>query len=619
MIGNDEFTAGKNRKKRFRVVLQLAVLAVLAAVCINALVSLKSFRPQPAPLTPADDYGFIALSYFGVDRVGSQGLIGAQQLREQLQALHSQGYVTITQQDIIDYYRTGKSLPAKSLFLLFEDGRRDTAIFAQKSLEKLNYKATMLTYPENFAKRDAKFLTAADLRDLEATTFWEMGTNGYRLAFINVFDRYENYLGELDPLQHAEIAPYMGRKYNHYLMDFIRDEYGIPRESFTGMTERISGDYRSLSRLYRDGIGYVPGLYSLMHSNTGSFGNNDYVSAVNEFWIYELFKMNFNREGFSLNRRNSSVYDLTRMQPQAYWSVNHLLMRIKYDTNREIEFVNGDPRQQSYWDTLHGAAEMKEGRVILTSLPQAKGLLRLKDKTAADLRLSVRLQGNKLGQQKIYLRADEALSRYVAVSIADNVLYVSEKTDGEERNLFVLDLSQHDGIPLVSLAEDKKAAELQALKTLAKYASSLEQAKTYSTRYQKKSREEAASVAAGAEPYRPDLSVHERGDRQLILSLQAQSLSIELDGKPAVTGLAVPQLPAGLVYLESAWGGYGWSQRNLADDVYDGVFANLRISQDPGTTAEKVLFDARPQGLDAVRLQLKQYWQALINWFISTF
>jgi len=346
-ISNEQFTDRKDRKKRVRVVIQIIIILAVIAIGIFALFTLKVYEPYTQKNTKfSGDKGFVALAYFGVERIGNQNLIGVGRLREHLQALKDLGYVTITQQDILNYYQSGKVLPEKSLFLIFEDGRRDTAIFSQKILEDLNFKATMLTYPEKFERKDPKFLMPEELKELEKTTFWEMGTNGYRLAFINVFDRYDNYLGELDPLEHASVAPYLGRKYNHYLMDYIRDEDGIPKESYTRMKERISYDYKALRDIYTKSIGYVPGMYILMHSNTGSFGNNDKVSAVNEYWIKELFKMNFNREGFCFNQRNSSIYDLTRMQPQAYWYTNHLLMRIKYDINQDLEFVKGDLNKQ---------------------------------------------------------------------------------------------------------------------------------------------------------------------------------------------------------------------------------------------------------------------------------
>lgn len=615
---NEQFTTRKDRKKMFRTGLQVLIILAVVAGCLAALNTFKTYTPYSQQgITPAGDKGFIALAYFGVERTGSQNLIGAGRLREHLQALQACGYVTVTQQDIVNYYQSGQDLPEKALFLLFEDGRRDTAIFAQKILEDLNFKATMLTYPENFNKKDTKFLLPADLAELEKTTFWEMGTNGYRLAFINVFDRYDNYLGELSPLEHAAVAPYLGRSYNHYLMDYIRNEYGIPQESYNRMKARLAFDYEALRDSYTKSLGYVPGTYVLMHSNTGSFGNNDQVSAVNEYWMKALFAMNFNREGFSFNQRNSSIYDLTRMQPQAYWHTNHLLMRIKYDTNQEMTFVTGDAAKHKAWETRQGALEIQEEAIILTSLPQANGLLRLQNSDDfKDLKLSVKLRGNKLGLQKIYLRADDNLNRFLAVYLLNNILYVTEKNNGAEQELFRLDLDTHDGKEVLSMPEDKKAAELRELETLLKYAGSAAEVKLYTERLRAKKLEAVPGVAAGAAAYKPDLSVHARGDRLLSLSLKGDRLSIQIDDKDAVQALTVAVTGAGAVYLEAAWGGYGWSQRNLADDVYDGVFEQLTITGNTGADREKILFDSRLQGVAAVKLAVRQLWTGLINWFI---
>jgi hypothetical protein len=444
-----------------------------------------------------------------------------------------------------------------------------------------------------------------------------MGTSGYRLAFINVFDRYNNYLGELDPLEHASVAPYLRRKYNHYLMDYIRDEYGIPKESYTKMKNRITYDYEVMRDIYTKSIGYVPGTYILMHSNTGSFGNNDKVSAVNAYWINELFKMNFNREGFCFNRRNSSIYDLTRMQPQAYWHTNHLLMRIKYDINQDLEFVNGDLNRQKAWETLKGALETQEETMILTSLPNDKGLMRLKNSNDfGDIKLSVRLKGNKLGLQKIYLRADENLTRFLSVHIFNNVLSITEKTGGSEKELFKLNLDRHDGKERLSIPEDKKAAELKALETFVRYADSAQKAKIYAERLKDKNLESPLTVAEGAKEYIPDLSVHAKGNRMLSLALKRDKISVMVDDKSAVKDLPVSAMKAGAVYLETAWGEYGWSQRNLADDVYDGVFEKLIITENTDAEKEKVLFDSSLQGFDAFTHKVRQLWGILINWFV---
>ena len=617
-IGNDSFTAAKDRKKVLSVIFQWLIIAGVTAFCVNALFTLTTYKALGVQNSiGSSDKGFIALSYFGVARESDEELIGVGLLHDHLQALKDRGYVTVTQDDVFQYYESGKSLPEKSLLLLFEDGRRDTAIFSQKILEKLNYKATMVTYAGNFSSKDTKFLQPHELQQLEKTSYWEMGTNGYRLSFINVFDRYNNYLGDLNPLQFSSVAPFVKHKYNHYLMDYIRDEHGIPRESYEGMKARISYDYETLRDRYKSSLGYIPALHVLMHANTGSFGNHDKVSAVNGYWIKELFRMNFNREGFCLNQRNSSLYDLTRMQPQPYWQTNHLLMRIQYDTGEDIGFVTGDAQKHEAWETLKGALEVKGEKLILTSLPLDKGLVRLKNSNDfKDVKVTVKLTGNKLGLQKIYLRADEKLSRFIALSVFNNYLYVTEKSGGREQELFTLDLDRHDGKPVLSIPEHKKEAVVRELETFARYADTVQQSQVYGERLKDKLLEDPLSVAAGAPEYVPDLSVHAAGDRLLALSLAGNKLTVAIDNKETVHDLAVRASQSGAVYLETAWGNFGWSQRNIVDDVYDGVYEQLTITENTGAKKEKVLFDSKFKGLEAFGATVKKGWEGIVNWFV---
>ena len=184
------------------------------------------------------------------------------------------------------------------------------------------------------------------MKELEREGFWELGTNGYRLSYINTYDRYNRFLGELDSREFVEINQYIDRDYNHYLMDYIRDKDRVPVESTEEMEQRITRDYDLMEKIYSDQIGYVPQLYCIMHSNTGRFGDNEHVSRVNAENLEGMFMMNVNREGYSLNTRDSSIYDLTRLEPQPWWYTNHLLMRIRDDLPEKdqsnIRFVCGD-------------------------------------------------------------------------------------------------------------------------------------------------------------------------------------------------------------------------------------------------------------------------------------
>lgn len=548
----------KDRIKIARGILQGVILIILLIAIIKALFSFSVYEPCNSPkVSNNQDSGFIAVSYFGVDRTGNDTLISTKRLDEQLKALKNNGYVTITQKDVVDYYLKGKALPPKSLFLLFEDGRRDTAIFSQKIIEEYNLKATMLTYADKFEKEDSKFLSSNELLELVDSSYWELGTNGYRLEYINVFDKDSNYLGNLNSIEFAESASSIERDYNHYLMDYIRDEYNIPKESYEEMKQRIDSDYRALSKVYTKEISQVPKLYALMHSNTGQFGTNDKVSEINGKWIKELFNMNFNREGFSLNTIDSSIYDLTRIQPQSYWSTNHLLMRILDDTKQDIEFVVGDKEKASKFKEVSGKAEFKDDTIILTSLSEGKGVLKLLNSdTYKDVKVSTILNGNIIGSQGIYLRANDDQSDSLCVRLMNNVISIIENSKGSSNVIFSLDLS--------------------------------------------KNKEEKFDIRDG-------------GSRKVDITLANDKISIDIDGTNIAKDLDVTNENQGSIYLESAWGEYGYSQRNIADDVYDGVFKKFRITD----VNDNELYDSSLKGVDSIIYSLRNFTDKIIDWFIK--
>ena len=231
--------------KLFRSICEAVVVIAVIVVLLKVFLVSNRYEPYDAgnpAVVSGEDKGFLCISYFGIDRNGTDTLVSTTDLQEQLQALHNSGYVTITQQDVIDYYEKGKALPDKALLLVFEDGRTDTAIFSQPILERENYKASMCSYGSNLSSRDSKMLKGKDLLNLEENSFWENGTNGYRLSYINVFDRYHTFLGEMNSLEYNAVKAYLGREYNHYLMDYLRDENYMPIESYSTMRERISYD-----------------------------------------------------------------------------------------------------------------------------------------------------------------------------------------------------------------------------------------------------------------------------------------------------------------------------------------------------------------------------------------
>ncbi len=607
--------------KLFRSICEAVVVIAVIVVLLKVFLVSNRYEPYDAgnqAVVSGEDKGFLCISYFGIDRNGTDTLVSTTDLQEQLQALHNSGYVTITQQDVIDYYEKGKALPDKALLLVFEDGRTDTAIFSQPILERENYKASMCSYGSNLSSRDSKMLKGKDLLNLEENSFWENGTNGYRLSYINVFDRYHTFLGEMNSLEYNAVKAYLGREYNHYLMDYLRDENYMPIESYSTMKERISYDYELMEKTYMEQLGYVPRLYILMHSNTDMFGNNKRVSEVNEENMTRLFAMNINREGFALNTAESDIYDLTRLQSQAYWSTNHLLMRIWDDLEEadksNIRFVTGEKSRRAYWDTRVGASEFKQNVIYLTSLPDGRGLLVLKDSDMyQDVAVSVTLTGNYGGEQTIYLRQQEDSGENIGVTFCEKELVVTQA--GEE--LARINLDELMQVTYLSVEEDKRDALAKEYEVRADNARTLEESWAYDMEKAEVEKQEAATVEDGAEPYIPVIEANQAGEWEVTIKLQENKLRVTVNDFVALEDLEVSLTDAGKVLLEAkTLEEEEYRQRNLTDDVYEGRFEDLVI-QDLSQDTPEVLYDNCLHGFEKVKYVVGGYWTRIVNWFIT--
>ncbi len=600
----------KDKKKFFRSILQGIILIILTCLILNTIFNLQKYTHFEDKDISKKDKGFIGLSYVAVDRYEKDNVISKSRLDEHFSALNKNGYTTIKQDDIHKYYNNEKNLPEKSMFLMFEDGRRDTAIFAGDLLEKYNFIGTILSYGDRLTTKDLKFLKTKDFKTLDRSSFWEFGTNGYRLSYINVYDRYDNFLGELSYNEFSALSSYFKRNYNHYLMDFIRDEDKVPKENYEEMTKRISRDYELMEIVYKDELGQLPSLYAIMHANTGAFSTNEKVSEINEKCLKQLFTMNFNREGYSQNNRETSIYDLTRMQAQAYWYPNHLLMRIKDDTKEDVAFVYGDLKKKEDWEILNGVAEYRESSIVLTSEPKGKGLIKLKQSSEyKDYKLTTRITGNKLGNQSIYLRADEKLEKYIAVRVKGNVLYIEENGD----NIYELDLDKHDGIVPKSFEEDEYLILKESYKVYEKH-SKLKNDPTKMEYQNEVEYKEFKDPVEKDKEYIPEIEVNERGDRKLEINLINDKISVNIDDKEAAREIDLSENSSGYIFVESKLGESVYSQRNIIDDVYDGVFEDLVIED---ISNNKVLYKNKLEGFKKLQSKFLSRWNSIINWFIK--
>jgi hypothetical protein len=484
----------------------------------------------------------------------------------------------------MDFYQKGKALPDKALFLSFEDGRNDSSLFAQPLLERYNFKATFLSYANKMGNSDRKFLQPEDMLKMMKTGYWELGSNGYRLTYINIFDKEGRYIGmkSENQLRNKENVEY----YNHYLMDFIRDENMIPLEDRNEMESRINGDYKQMRDIYTDTLGFVPNVYMIMHANTLYEGMNRLVSDANDANIQRLFKMHFNREGHVYNDSTQNLYDLTRVQPEPYWYTNHLLMKIGKDSKQSMQFIQGDAKRAEQWRTISGAAEFVEDRIALTSPSAGVGKIYLNGSSNyTDMKLSTKLTGNVVGKQTVNVRYNEEKDSYLRVSLDNNVIQVDLKKPGHTvEQIFTRTLD-----PVQWRSEDL----------------AFDKATVYT-------KEQTAEGALSSETEYP---VNIKQTRNLELTVQGNQLKLKVDQELLTQVNIDSAVNTGAVVLESEY-----NPQNKKDDIYDGVFGDLRIeSLNQEDSRSSVLFDSKSKGVKGVVTQIQKAISTSIDWAIETF
>lgn len=571
----------KETRKIIRSVIQVILLIFLFIIVVKELFLFKKY--EEINWSSSEDNGFIALSYFGIDRTGSSKYISKGNLEKQLTTLHKQGFITLSQQDIINYYNNGKQLPEKSLYLSFEDGRTDSAIFSQNILEKLNYKATMFTYSNKMGVNDKKFLQPKDLSKLESSGYWEIGSNGHRLTYINVFDSNGNPLGIIDENEIPEKTKL--EYYNHYLMDFIRDEFMIPYENRNKMEKRIRNEYSIMNEIYQSTLGFTPRAYAIMHANSLYQDMNNLVEEVNDREIRATFQMHFNLEGNAYNGKETDHYNLSRLQVSPYWSMNHLLMKIQKDTQQPIEFEIGEKEKAKDWKLARGAVEFSGNQIILTSLPSEEGLILIKKDLPRNYDLSVTLKGNVIGEQNIYMRYDKTNNTYLKLSLHNNKLVLIEKLNNQEEK----QLAQYNLDDVIWDGED--------------YA--FNKATIYSY----------MDTQTGTQKIESEYPRMIPGNRQLNITLEKNQLHILVDNSVINKTINFDSthtsnnIALGSLYVEKKP-----TYEQYADGIYDAVFEDLIITSDSST-----IYNIAYNRGEKILNKIVKAFDTVVDFFIKNF
>ncbi len=288
----------------------LVWLQIIAVIIIVVLVLYKQFKPIPAPdhnpsLWRSWD-GFLAISYSGISNKKGKGNINRKKLYEELKALKAAGYKTISPKDIINFLDKKHALPKKAIFIMFEEDRKESYLYAREMLNNLGFLATMAV-PTTLIKKGGVYLKESELRKLAKDPHWSLASMGDR-AIIGV---QIDSKGTID----------------HFLSHraYVKDRM----ENDIEFRARIIKDY-SLSKSYLSKISGTPvETYLYPYSDPGTGRNADPIAEeLNIRAVKNFYKLAFVNSNNPLNGPESNPYTLSRLRIPHTWDVKKFITEL---------------------------------------------------------------------------------------------------------------------------------------------------------------------------------------------------------------------------------------------------------------------------------------------------
>lgn len=324
-----------------------------------------------------------------------------------LKILKENGFVPIKTTDIINFYIKGAPLPEKAIYIMFEDGRRDSLIFAHPLLQKMGFNAATYVYGDKIFGSNPFFLRAEQLRDVSQNQFWEVESMGYSSECINA-----------DPQKEC----------TYPLTDYLRDTAGKKIESLEELSKRIQNDYAESSKAIYDATGSKPAAYCFLPANTLQLLPKELLQA-NMDGLRKNYQIAFTRAGSSYNSAIEGRYHLTRFQVPTEWSPDQLLAEL--NKSAPMHF-NDKPLQcdkADLWRPQLGTITAQPHKIFITSPADKDGfaLLRGSENLQA-LSCQTTVHPQTTGESDIYLRY-RSPKAYVRVRVLYDTLQVQESTE----------------------------------------------------------------------------------------------------------------------------------------------------------------------------------------------
>lgn len=292
--------------------------------------------------------------------------VGQREFEDQMFTLKRNGWHTVTLEEFDAFMREGKSLPAKSFLLTFDDGAKESYYPVDPLLKVLGYSAVSFILPAYSSGEGTHYyLSKAEIGRALASGRWEIGSHG---EDIHRFVQTDDASSSAPALANRAWLPAEGR------LETV-DEYET-RVKDDLVTAKVQ-----LSNIFGRPItafAFPFGDYGQLTSNVPNA--SDFLKAasagVYDYTFYQWYK----GEGYTYNYPDMRGSMVKRISVHPDWSGAELLALLENGLPKNLPYEDDFSSDQGWLDSW-GTHEVKDGTLTLRAVGGEAGASAILDGT----------------------------------------------------------------------------------------------------------------------------------------------------------------------------------------------------------------------------------------------
>ncbi len=290
----------------------LAGICLVVAMWVPVRAAYQRYRYQPVASGVRDADTFIALAYGGVSggKVRGPEEVSRLQFDQHIRLLREHGFNPIGLSDVRAFYREGKPLPRKAVFVSLEQSKKNSYLEARQVLRANRWKATMFVRADTIRAGDPDALRWPILRDMVRSGTWEVGAES------------------VDGFRRIPTGP-DGETGNFFASPrWIAGEQRL--ETPEEFAERIRRDHEQMVADFQAGMGVLPGAFAFPYGDYGQFDPRAVPTRVmNLAEVGRVYGLGFSLGPFLLNTRHTDPRALNRLLVDPDWTPEQFLATVE--------------------------------------------------------------------------------------------------------------------------------------------------------------------------------------------------------------------------------------------------------------------------------------------------